>query len=112
MNNGHIITSVFNTKGQEVKIPNPKVQLIELEDNDRDAVIGFNELKKYRCDQSLRRGERVEDRVRNDHLNDEKRKSLFELCFDCQDVFYLPGDILSSTNATRNTIPLEPEVTP
>jgi hypothetical protein len=35
-------TSVLNTREQEIEIPTPEVQLIELEDNDRDgvAVIG------------------------------------------------------------------------
>jgi len=53
----------------------------------------------------------VVERLRTDHLNEEKR-SLLELCFDYQDVFYLPGDRLSSTNAVKHTIPLEPGVTP
>jgi len=114
VNNGHIITSILNAREKEVEIPNPEVQLIELEDNDKDeaAVIGFTEQNKDRGDQSLSRRERVVDRLRTDHLNDEERKSLLELCFDYQDVFYLPGDKLSSTNAARHTIPLEPEVTP
>jgi len=50
--------------------------------------------------------------LRTDHLNDEERKSLFEICFDYQDVFYLPGDRLSPTNVVRHSIPLEPRVAP
>jgi len=34
------------------------------------------------------------------------------MCFDYQDVFYLPGDRLSSTNAVKHTITLEPGVAP
>jgi hypothetical protein len=32
--------------------------------------------------------------------------------FNYQDAFFLPGDILSSTNAAKHTIQLEPGVTP
>jgi hypothetical protein len=114
INNGHIITSVLNTREQEVEIPNPEVQVIELENGNREeaAVIDLTEQDKDRGDQNLSRGERAVGRLRTDHLNDEERKSLLELCFDCQDVFYLPGDKLSSTHAVRHTIPLEPGVTP
>jgi hypothetical protein len=54
----------------------------------------------------------VIDRLRIDHLNEEEKRSLLELCFDYQDVFYLPGDKLSSTSAAQHTITLEPGVTP
>ena len=38
-----------------------------------------------------RERERVIDRLSIDHLNEEEKRSLLELCFDYQDVFYLPG---------------------
>ena len=78
VNNGHVITSVLNTREQEIEIPNLEVQLIELKDNDRDGVtvIGLTEQSKDRGDRSSSRGERVIDRLRTDHLNEE-RKSLF-----------------------------------
>jgi len=49
--------------------------------------------------------------LRDEHLNEEK-KLLREVCFEYQDVFYLPGGKLSCTNAARHTIQLEPGVTP
>ena len=78
---GRIITSILNTREQEVEIPSPEVHLTELEDHDRDeaAVIGLSEQDMGRGDQSLSRGERVVDSLRTDHLNDEERKSLREL---------------------------------
>ena len=57
-------------------------------------------------------GQRVVDMLRTDHLNEEEKRSLFELCFDYQDVFYLPGDRLSSTSAVKHTITLGSVVTP
>ena len=65
VNKGHIITSVLNTREQEAEIPNPEVQLTELEDKDRDeaVVIGFTEQDKDRGHQSLSRREKVTDRL-------------------------------------------------
>jgi hypothetical protein len=108
VNNGHVITSVLNTREQDIEISNPKVRLIELEDNDKGevAVIGLTKQSKDRDDQSSSRGEKVTNKLRTAHLDDEEKKS-FEIYFDYQDVFYLPGDRLGSTNAARYSIQLE-----
>jgi hypothetical protein len=45
-------------------------------------------------------------------LNSEERKILQSTCLDYPDIFYLPGDKLSSTNAARHSIPLVPGTTP
>ena len=42
------------------------------------------------------------------HPNSEEKKSLHELCFDYQDVFFLSGDKLSCTKAVRHIIQLQP----
>ena len=74
------------------------------DDNDKDeiSVMSLIEQSKDRGDQNASRGERLMGRLRTDHLNDEEKKSLYDLCFDYQDVFYLPGDRLSTTNAVRH----------
>jgi len=54
----------------------------------------------------------VTAKLRDDHLNEEEKKLLCEICFEYQDMFYLPGDKLSCTNAAKHTIQLEPGVTP
>ena len=50
--------------------------------------------------------------LRANHLNSEEKKSLHELCFAYQYVFFLPGYKLSCTHAARHAIQLEPGVTP
>jgi hypothetical protein len=47
-----------------------------------------------------------------EHLNEEEKKLLHEVCLQYQDVFHLPGDKLSCTNAARHTIQLQPGVRP
>jgi hypothetical protein len=51
-------------------------------------------------------------KLREEHLNEEGKKLLREVYFEYHDVFYLPGDKLSCTNAARHSIQLEPGVTP
>jgi len=48
------------------------------------------------------------------HRNTEEKTSLGEICFDYQDVFFLPGYRLSSTIAVKHTrtIHLEPRTIP
>jgi transposase InsO family protein len=111
---GHIITSILNTREEVVEVTTPVVKLVEVRDCDtvETAVIGAAEQETSRDDTGQSRGERVIAKLRTEHLNSEEKKSLCELCFDYQDVFFLPGDKLSSTNAAKHTIHLEPGVTP
>jgi hypothetical protein len=74
--------------------------------------MGVTEQGKDGGDQNLSRGETVISKLRDEHLNEVENKFLREVCFEYQDVFYLPGDKLSCTNAARHTIRLEPGVTP
>jgi hypothetical protein len=112
VNSGHIITSILNTREQAVELPKPVVILVELRDREVCDRIGAAEQEKCRDAPDQGRGERVIAKLRTDHLNSEEKKSLYELCFDYQDVFFLPGDMLSSTNAAKHTIQLEHGVTP
>jgi len=74
--------------------------------------MGVTEWREDRDDQNLSRRERVIVKLRDEHLNEEEKKLLCEVCVKYQDVFYLPGDKLSCTNTARHSIQLEPGVTP
>jgi hypothetical protein len=90
VNNGHVITIILNTREQDVEVPNPVVVIVELRDCDVDetAVIGVAEQENGRDCPKISRGERVTAKLRTEHLNREEKKSLHELCFDYQDVFF------------------------
>ena len=90
------------------------VKVAYLRDHDvgETALIGVAEQAKGRDDPGQSRGERVMAKLRTEHLNSEEKKSLHELCFDYQDVFSLPGDKLSCTNAAKHTLVLETGATP
>ena len=114
LDKGHVITSVLDSREEEVEMPSREVQVVELGENDSREVarMGLTDQGKDEGNHSRSRTERVVELLRTDHLNEEEKKSLLELCFDYQDVFYLPGDRLSSTNAVKHIIMLEPGVTP
>ena len=114
VNNGQVITSVLNTRDEDVEISITELELREQNNSNVNEVltVGLTERGTTKGNTSLSRGEQVISRLRTDHLNKEEKRTLQEICFDYQDVFYLPGDKLSSTNAARHTIHLEPGTTP
>jgi hypothetical protein len=91
--NDRITTSILDTREQEVGVPNTLVEVVDLKDRDvrESAVTDVAEQEKSRDDPGQSGGERVIDKLRTYHLNSEEKKSHHELCFDCQDVFFLPG---------------------
>ena len=88
--NGCIITSIMNTTTKEVELPEQVVKLEKIDDrNTSDAVfLGVMDRKEKRGDQSVSRGERVIAKLRDDHLNEEEKKLLREICFEYQDAFW------------------------
>jgi len=56
------------------------------------VLIGVSKQEKSWDGPRQSRGERVVAKLRTDHLNSEEKKSLHELCFDYQDVFFLSVD--------------------
>jgi hypothetical protein len=92
----------------------PVVKLEELGDSDTSeaTIMGVTEQGEDRDDHNLIRGERLIPELRDEHLNEEEKKLLHEVCVEYQDVFYLPGDKWSCTNAARHSIQLEPGFTP
>ena len=79
-NNGHIITTILNTREQEVELPNPVVKVIELRDHDvgETVLMGAAVQEKCRVDVGQSRGKRVTAKLRADHLNSVEKKSLHE----------------------------------
>ncbi|PNF26465.1 hypothetical protein B7P43_G15375 [Cryptotermes secundus] len=102
---GYVITSILNTNEQGVEIPEPKLKLAKLEE--LPVVTGEQGGKGYKD-----RKREVLSKLRFEHLNDEERVMLENTCSDYQDIFYLPGDELSATNAAKHSITLVPGTTP
>jgi len=97
--NGYAMTSILNTNDVEVNMQEPSVELDEIDPPwDRNCSTLFES-------QDLER--KILTQLRLEHLNTEERKLLFQTCSAYQDIFYLPGDRLSSTDAAQHTITVE-----
>ena len=83
---GSILSSILNTREEEIEMAKPVVTVLEIEEENPVVIntVGMGKGGKSR-------GERVLDKLRTGHLNTEEKKSLREICFDYQDVFFLPG---------------------
>jgi len=100
----YAITSILNTNDTEVNVPETLVELDEFDLTwERDCRTEF---------ESQNREKEIQTKLRFEHLNTEERKLLVQTCLDYQDISYLPGDKLSSTNAARLEINIEPGTEP
>ena len=97
---GYVMTSILNTNDTKVDIQEPLVELDEVDS-------AWNRS----CSTEFESQDREKDilmQLRVEHLNTEERKLLIQACSDYQDIFYLPGDKLSSTGAEQHSISVEP----
>lgn len=61
---------------------------------------------------SLKRANILLDILKLNHLNTDERKSIQKLCAKYSDVFFLPGDKLTTTNVYKQSITLKPNTSP
>ena len=100
------MTSTLNTNEKEVDMQEPLVQLDQV-----------NPAWDRSCSTELESQDREREReiltqLKLEHLNAEERKLLVQACSDYQDIFYMPGDKLSSKGAARHSISVEPRTEP
>jgi len=100
------MTSILNTSTNdtEVDMQEPLVELDEVDRAwDRSCSTEF---------ESQETEKEILTKLRLENLNTEERKLLVQSCSDYQDIFYLPGDKLSSTGASRHSINVKPGTEP
>ena len=101
---GYVMTSILNTNDTEVELQEPLVELDEVDP-------AWDKSCSNEFESRDREGE-ILKKLRLEHLNMEERKLLVQTCLDYQDIFYLPGNQLSSTGAIRHSISVEPGTEP
>ena len=104
---GFAITSIVNTNEETVEIDTPVLRVTEIEPGTPAKPLG--DVKKEGCPN---RSSEVLKRLRLGHLNEEERRDIEKTCLDYQDIFYLPGEVLSSTSVVKHEIRLEPGTEP
>ena len=109
--NGKCIVSLVNSNEKDIEIITPVVKLEKFEDIEVAAssvAIPDTEENRYRAD----RLQELRTLLRTDHLNNEEKDNICNICDEFNDLFHLPNDKLSATNATTFTIPLMENTTP
>jgi hypothetical protein len=104
---GYARTSIVDTTDETVEIDEPVLTVTEVEREATTKTPGDVSTERYRD----RTGEVVKH-LRLEHLNGEERKEIQIACLDYHDIFYLPGEILSSTKVVKHKIRLEPGTEP
>lgn len=100
---------ILNLNNFEVRIAKPNIELLEVEIMPTIPLYSLNPLNpKQETTESkaLEKSRRkcLNDNIRKDHLNREEIESLLQICGAYQDIFYLPGDKLSSTTTLTHSI--------
>lgn len=56
--------------------------------------------------------ERIQQLINLEHCNNEEKNQILDICTKYADLFYLQGEVLSSTNIVKHSIELKPGTTP
>lgn len=98
--NNTALTTILNTTNQSIKIS--KLNLVLEKFNEKTSTI-LNLSSEN--DKSLpHRLKTLRNNLRLDHLNEEEKKSITDLCEEYNDIFHLPGDPLTCTEVLQHEI--------
>lgn len=103
-NKGIIPIQILNTSDKDITIPTFQPEIHEFSKYD---VCTFN-----RCESKLNRKSKLLNLLKLDHLNTEEKESLLPIFEKYSDIFYLPGDKLTTTNVYQQKIHLKPNTSP
>jgi len=100
---GGCLTSILNMNDEEVSLPLPIVELEECEGE-------FNTIQvdTFIAQGAVSRDDRLRElrkRIRTDHLNNQEKRAIMNICEYYNDIFRLPGDKLTTTTAIEHAIP-------
>lgn len=106
-----------------IKPFNGKIPLRILNTTEKDLVINkiepiihdasdYNICSFSRCDKSVSRVKRIFSMLDLKHLNEEEKISIENLCAKYPDIFFLPGDKLTTTHVYQHSIRLQPNAEP
>ncbi|XP_076386071.1 uncharacterized protein LOC143264142 [Megachile rotundata] len=113
--NGKCLIPVINMTEQTVQVRLPPVDLdtkLMTLDHDQDNMKEARESYDIRSLTGIDRMKTLRDNIRTEHLNEEEKTSLLELCEEHNEVFYLKGDQLGHTDIARHKIRLLPNAKP
>lgn len=99
--NGKCITSIVNTREEDITLDLPQVLLETVDDSEE----GMAQIHTAVHIEVAGRLSRLREQLRTNHLNEEERVSLVKICEEYHDIFHLSGDTLTCTAAAEHAIP-------
>lgn len=91
---------VLNISENEICIQKPIFNLIEVEFPSYHNICNFSANTSNIRD----RDNLLLENIRTDHLNAEEKTTLLQICQNYQDIFHLPGDLLTTTQTLQHKI--------
>lgn len=102
--NNIIPIRLMNTSDKEIIIPIFQPQLLPLKE--------YNVCSFDKCTSNSTRAKTLLQSLKLDHLGTSERNSIESICSKYADIFYLPGDKLTTTNLCEQSINLKRNVNP
>ncbi|KAK2577590.1 hypothetical protein KPH14_000907 [Odynerus spinipes] len=110
---GECVISIMNTTENEVELTGISVEVKDPAIPLKKQTAGEVRMKLNTLRSSgIERMRKLRDSIRTEHLNQEEKQAIWEICGKYNDLFYLEGDTLESTNTTEHCINVEPETAP
>lgn len=99
-----IPVKILNVSDNEISLPAFEPNIYSLSDYE---ICQFTKTKS-----KVNRAEQLKNLLKLEHLNNEERNSIESICNKYSDIFYVPGDTLTTTNVCEQKITLKPNSTP
>ncbi|KAL4156031.1 hypothetical protein QTP88_000066 [Uroleucon formosanum] len=100
--NQQVLISVMNPTEEPQEILTPK--LTDLSHEILDTVSMNNMRTVEKCSNPENRIQILKDSLRCDHMNNEEKTTIQELCSEYADIFFLEGDTINCTEAVQHEI--------
>lgn len=101
----HALTTILNTTDHTVKLPDFQIRLEPMENfktnQNKGNAYKMNQVNTLSINGRLNV---LKSTLRLDHLSDEERNSIIEICQNYHSIFYLPGDTLPETSIIEHEI--------
>ena len=94
------ITSILNTNENDIEIETPELNLEEITIECKIMNVTSNQSNNH----SSNRIELLKRQLRLKHLNEEAEHSVFDICKNFSDIFFLEGDTLTCTDTISHRI--------
>lgn len=101
--NGKVLVSMLNISEVKKEINNSDISTV-LYNNENEFITH----KINIINDNDNRLEKINQLIRTDHMNNEERESILDICKQFSGVFHLKGDKLTFTDATEHEINLKP----